>query len=100
MQTPEAKRKDKNQGFVEAKELEEIIDSSDYALLEQDDDEYAGSDDFYANEQNGNTTNNLSPEMDEAVDPSKSRQKTRKHIAKDLLLENDNAEIDEKELQD
>ena len=100
MQTPEAKRKDKNQGFVEAKELEEIIDSSDYALLEQTDDESAGSDDFYANEQNGNTTNNLSPEMDEAIDPSKGRQKTRKHIAKDLLLENDNAEIDEKELQD
>jgi hypothetical protein len=35
MQTPEAKRKDKNQGFFETKELEEIINSSDYALLEQ-----------------------------------------------------------------
>ena len=94
------KRKDKNQGFVEAKELEEIIDSSDYALLEQTDDESAGNDDFYADEQSGNTTNSLSPEMDELIDPSKGRQKTRKHVAKDLPLENDNAEIDEKELQD
>jgi len=36
--------------------------------------------------------------MDELIDPSKDRQKTRKHVAKDLLLENNNAEIDEKEL--
>ncbi|WPY01582.1 Type IV secretion-system coupling protein DNA-binding domain (plasmid) [Candidatus Trichorickettsia mobilis] len=51
MQTPEAKRKDKNPGFVEAKELEEIIESSDPSLLEQDDDDYSDSD-------NINTTDN------------------------------------------
>ena len=98
MQIPEAKRKDKNPGFVEAKELEKIIENSDPSLLEQGDYEYAGSDDFYADDQNSSTDNNLSPEMDESIDPPKDRQKIRKYVVKDLLLENNNAEIDEKEL--
>ena len=36
--------------------------------------------------------------MDESIDPPKDRQKIRKYVVKDLLLENNNAEIDEKEL--
>lgn len=98
MQTLEAKRKDKNPGFVEAKELEEIIENSDPSLLEQDDDEYAGSDDFYADDQNSNTDNNLLPNVDETINPPKARQKIKKYAVKDLPLENNNAEIDEKEL--
>ena len=98
MQTPEAKRKDKNPGFVEAKELEKIIENSDPSLLEQGDDEYAGSDDFYVDDQNSNTDNNLLLNLDETIDPQKDRQKIRKYVVKDLLLENNNAEIDEKEL--
>lgn len=98
MQTPEAKRKDKNLGFVEAKELEEIIESSNPSLLEQDNDEYSDSDDFYADDQNSNTDNNLLPNVDETVDTQKDRQKIKKYVVKDLPLENNNAEIDEKEL--
>ena len=67
MQTPEAKRKDKNQGFVEAKELEEIIDSSDYALLEQDDDEYAGSDNINATDNQDSTP--LSTQKQKELEP-------------------------------
>ena len=107
MQTPEAKRKDKNQGFVEAKELEEIIDSSDYALLEQDDDEYAGSDNINATDNQDSTP--LSTQKQKELEPlvidgqssSKIKQPTRsitniknqKSITKKEEVEFDELEI-------
>jgi len=97
MQTPQITRKDKNLGFIEAKEPEEIIEFSNPSLLEQDS-EYAGSDDLYADDQNSNMDNNLSPNVDETFASQKDQQKIRKYAVKDLQLENKNAEIDEKEL--
>lgn len=97
MQTPQVTRKDKNLGFIEAKEQEEIIEFSNPSLLQQDN-EYASSDDFLTNDQNSNTDNNLLPNVDATIDPQKDQHKTRKYVVKDLSLENKNADIDEKEL--
>ena len=97
MQVPESKRKDKNPGFVEAIELE-IIESSNPSLLEQDNDEYPGSNNFSVNDQNSNVDNNLSPAMNETIDLLRERQKIKKYAIKYLSLGNNNTEIDENEL--
>ena len=96
MQTPEAKRKDKNLGFIEAKEVEEIMETSNHSLLDQDDDDYADGDNF--DDQNSNASSGLSPNINETIDPQKDQQKIEKYVVEDLPHENNNSEIDEKEL--
>ena len=97
MQVPESKRKDKNPGFVEAIELE-IIESSNPSLLDQDDDEYAGSDNLPTDYQNNDKGNNLLLGIDKTIDLIRERQKIKKYAVKYLSLGNNNTEIDEKEL--